>query len=243
MRRIGRYVLRKTRLARCDSYQTAEALQAHGFGHVRYVPFIIPWLDEFRPTAEDIQNRLGQWEREPVLLCVARLSAEKNVALLLRAFSRISDSIERARLHIVGSGPQEHHLKSLAECLGIGPKVKWLGALDYLSLPPLFHAANVFVLSSDSETSARVLTMAQVACLPTITTDTSGSASVVRNEITGYVVPVGDETAFADRLARLLDDRHIYRRFAKADYSAAASGHDERVIMGPLRQFYEDVCA
>lgn len=239
--RIGKYVLSRSLLARCDSLETTRALNEKGYAQVRYIPFFVPWLERFAVSEQAQQERMRRWQDDPLILNVARLVRVKNVALLLRAFARVASTSRRGRLLIVGSGDLEDELKRLAVELGIGPRVTWAGAVGYLDLPQYYQEANLFALSSDSETSARVLVLAQAARLPTVTTDTSGARAIVGDGQTGYVTPVGDVEAFAEALGRLLNDRATYQRMVESNAYHALEQHGERVVAAALRAFYADI--
>jgi glycosyltransferase involved in cell wall biosynthesis len=111
--------------------------------------------------------------------------------------------------------------------------------VPYIVVPQYYRAANLFALSSNSETSARVLIQAQASRLPTLTTATSGSRDIVSDGQTGYVTPVGDVEAFAEALHRLLNDRTTYRRMLEANGYRAIEQYGERVITTELRAFYD----
>jgi glycosyltransferase involved in cell wall biosynthesis len=239
--RVGRFVLARSALARCDSRETTDALRRMGYTQVRYVPFFVPWLERFAVSDEVIQERARRWQDDPVILCVARLAEEKNVALLLRAFAQPGEGRRRGRLVIVGSGPLADELRRLAVDLGVDDRVHWVGAVGYHELPRFFREANLFVLSSDSETSARVLTLAQAARLPTVTTRTSGSTRIVHDGLTGFIVPIGDVEALAGCLSTLLTDEGEYRRLLESDAYRAGAEYGEAAITGPLRSFYAEV--
>ncbi|MCX7681743.1 MAG: glycosyltransferase [Anaerolineae bacterium] len=241
--RVGKFVLSRSLLVRCDSSETTRALNRKGYHQVRYVPFFVPWLEKFCVSDEAIRDRLQRWDEEPVVLCVARLSEEKNIPLLLQAFRQVYMGSRRGRLVIVGSGPLRDGLERLERELGIEQRLSWEGFVDFPVLVQHFHRANIFALSSSAESSARVLIQAQAARLPTVTTATSGSRDIVSDGQTGYVTPVGDVEAFARALDRLLNDRVTYRRMLESDAYRALEQHGEQVITGELRMFYDSLSA
>jgi glycosyltransferase involved in cell wall biosynthesis len=235
---VGKFVLSRSVCVRCDSVDTMRALNDKGYTQVRYVPFFVPGLEDFSVSDAVQHARLIRWQDDPVILCVARLSREKNVALLLQAFGQTYAVSQRGRLLVAGSGPMQDELKSLAVKLGISRRVTWLGTVDYTALPRHYREANLFALSSDSETSARVLTLAQASRLPTVTTDTSGSRDIVNDGQTGYVTPVRDLSAFAQALDSLFNDEAVYQHMLESGEYQALERHGERVITTELREFY-----
>jgi len=238
---MAKFVLSRSVRVRCDSLETACSLNTKGYTQVRYVPFFVPWLEGFSVSDEVQSDRLRRWDSDPVILCVARLSEEKNIALLLRAFERVHTSARRGRLVFVGAGPLKRELERLAAELGVERWISWVGAVEYRALPGYYRQANLLVLPSSSETLARVLVLAQASRLPVITTDTSGSRGVVSNGQSGYVTPVGDVQAFSEALGRLICDKAIYRRMLGSTGAHALEQHGEAMITGELRGFYEDV--
>jgi len=239
---VGKWVLRRTFRVRCDSETTAVAFQKKGYPQVWYVPFYIPWLERFRVSPAEVGERQVSWNKAPVVLCVARLAEEKNIALLLRAFAKTKTARGRGRLVIVGGGSLERELRALAARLGLDESVDWIGPVKYLALPEVFRRAHIFALPSNSETSARVLVLAQAMKLPTVTTDTSGCREIVRDGKTGFVTPLGEEETFAVALERLLTDGPLYQRIlAAAGSTGAVERHGDLAIRTGLRVFYENV--
>ncbi|MBI2962866.1 MAG: glycosyltransferase [Deltaproteobacteria bacterium] len=236
----AKLVLAKSRGVRCDSARTTEALRAKGFANLRHVPFFVPWLERFAVDDEAQRQRLRRWAEDPLVLCVARLAREKNLPLLLRALARATGAAGRGRLVLVGAGSERQPLERLAADLGIAARTRFAGAVDYFALPEHYRAASIFALSSDSETSARVLILAQAARLPTVTTATSGSAEIVADRSTGFVTPLGDEAAFADRLALLVADEAAYRAQLAARFEALDRFGESAITTG-LRAFYESL--
>jgi len=239
--RVGKFVLSRSVRVRCDSAETTRSLNRRGYAQVRYVPFFVPWLERFRASDEIQRDRLQRWRDEPVILCVARLSEEKNIPLLLQAFKRVYEVGQRGQLVVVGSGPLKDDLGRLGTELGIEHRLLWTGYVDFPALLQHFHQANIFVLPSNSEASARVLIQAQAARLPTLTTATSGSRDIVHDGQTGYITPIGDVRAFAEALDRLLNDRATYQRMLESNAYRALEQHGEQVIVTGLRMFYDSL--
>lgn len=238
LNRVGKFVLTRSAGARCDSVDTSAGLKQRGFSRVEHIPFFVPWLDRFAVSDLVQDARMERWDEDPTILCVARLSEEKNIPLLLQAFAAARRQTGRGRLVVVGSGALESEVKRLANQLDLQAQIQWIGNVDYLNLPGEYEGANLFVLSSDSETSARVLSLAQASRLPTISTNTAGSLDIVKDGLTGFITPVGDTAAFTQALTRLTGDRAAYRSMLYATAYSASEVHGERMIDQRLRAFY-----
>lgn len=139
----------------------------------------------------------------PVILGVGELSLRKDFATLLRAFARLRAQ-RPARLVIAGKGGQHEALRAQAAQLGIAADVELLGfRRDVHAL--MAHAA-VFAMTSRWEGLGFVLIEALACGTPCVATDCpSGPAEVLEGGRHGVLVPVGDDAALADALARTLD--------------------------------------
>lgn len=133
-------------------------------------------------------------------VCVARLMPQKNIALLLRAFGR--GAREGDTLTVIGDGPDRAKLQQLARDLGLEGRVMFLGYRpEPATLLPSFDA---LLLSSNYEGVPAVILEALAAGLPIVATDCSRSmATLLGHGAMGELVPVGDEQALADAIARV----------------------------------------
>jgi glycosyltransferase involved in cell wall biosynthesis len=138
------------------------------------------------------------------ILAVGSLKPQKNHALVIRAFARMTPD---AKLMILGEGPLRGELEALAAELGIADNVTMPGfALDPW---PYYASASLFVLSSDYEGFANVVLEALAAGLPVVSTDCrSGPAEILDHGRFGALVSVGDEAALAEAIERTLQEPH-----------------------------------
>jgi len=139
----------------------------------------------------------------PLVLAVGRLTAAKDYPMLVRSFALLLKQ-RRARLLIVGKGPERERLEALIDELGIGEHVAMPG---YTDNPYAYMArADLFVLSSQWEGFPTVLVEALACGAPVVATDcASGPREILLDGDLGLLVPVGDERAFADAMLRTLD--------------------------------------
>ncbi|SFF47910.1 Glycosyltransferase involved in cell wall bisynthesis [Fontimonas thermophila] len=152
----------------------------------------------------------------PVILGVGELSARKDFETLIRAFARLR--AQRAcRLVIVGRGKRLEALRALAKALGVDADVDFPGfRSDVYAF--MAHAA-VFALTSRWEGLGFVLIEALACGTPCVATNCpSGPREILDDGRYGPLVPVGDDGALAEALARLLDDpppRDLLQRAAR----------------------------
>lgn len=123
-----------------------------------------------------LRKKLGVRGEERLLLVVSRLAKEKNVDVLIEAFSRTRIP---ARLAIAGDGPETEALQSLARELRVADRVSFLGSVDRAQLPELYASADAFVFASVTETQGLVLAEAMAAGAPVIAADAPQVREVV----------------------------------------------------------------
>ena len=166
----------------------APAVDVTGVAQWKDEPVRHPWLDD---------------KECPVIVTVARLSSEKNVALLIDAFGRVKSQFN-CRLMILGEGTERAALQAMIEQKGLASSVAMLGHLEN---PWSYMArADLFVLTSIAESFGRVLVEAMVCGLPVISTDAIGGGPrmVLEDGHYGKLVPSGDGDALVETMLAIL---------------------------------------
>lgn len=88
-----------------------------------------------KESSESIHCRQLTSSSKIKLVCIGRLSEEKNHEIILRAFAKLSDHIKKNfEIHLIGSGPLENQLNSMTLSLNLSKYVNFHGQLDYASL-------------------------------------------------------------------------------------------------------------
>ena len=133
----------------------------------------------------------------PRILTVGSLKAQKNHALLLKAFAALPRP--DSRLMLLGQGSLEAGLRAEASALGIADRVVFAGF--HPDPAPFYASADLFVLASDYEGFANVIVEALDFGLPVVSTDCpSGPAEILKEGRFGRLVPVGDAPALAQAM-------------------------------------------
>jgi glycosyltransferase involved in cell wall biosynthesis len=169
---------------------------------VIYNPVVTPELAEYARAPVP-----HPWfdDDTPVFVAAGRLRPQKDFPTLLRAFATLR-ARRSARLVILGDGPEQENLQTLATELGIAADVQLPGAT---ANPYAYMARAVaFVLSSRWEGLPTVLVEALRCGVPVIATDCpSGSREILGDGRYGTLVPVGDVRALADAMEVALDGK------------------------------------
>lgn len=203
----------------------------------------------FHPRHRDrsIWPRLGLDPRSVKVLYCGRVSVEKNLPVLARAWrdasARLAAQSIQADLVVVGDGPYREEMQRR---LG-GARAHFLGYRHGDDLCALYASADLFVFPSATDTLGQAVLEAQASALPAIVTTAGGPAHIVAKGRTGLVVPPGDAAALAEAIADLAADparRDAMGRAARdamADHTLEAmfesfwSAHDRVVRHGRRR--------
>jgi glycosyltransferase involved in cell wall biosynthesis len=201
-------------------------------GMVRESELSVVWngidVDRWQPDARarcEAREELGVKD-DFLWLAVGRLEAVKDYPSLLRAMTRTP---ERARLLVLGAGPQEGRLAELAEWLGLKQRVRFAGFEP--NVLRWMRAADGFVLSSRYEGLPMVLLEAGACVVPVVATDVPGTREVIVDGETGWLAPAGDAEELAKTMMKLMhtppDARHAMgeraRRHVARNFSLEAA--------------------
>jgi N-acetyl-alpha-D-glucosaminyl L-malate synthase BshA len=191
-------------------------------------------LERFRPAAGPDPDG------PPLAVHVSNFRPVKRVPWLVRAFARASAGTD-ARLVLVGDGPEQMACRRLVVELGLERRVRFLGERD--ALPELLAPADVFVLASDQESFGLSALEAMACGVPVVATRVGGVPEVVQDGLTGFLAPVDDPAAFAERLATLLSDRARSRAMGREARRDVEERFDRGKIVGRYEELYRRVLA
>ena len=169
-------------------------------------------------------------EKEKRVLAVGRLDPIKGFDRLIRCFAGVSAQRGDWTLRIAGDGAEREKLERLIRELGLEEKVVLTGRLDAAAVEEEMKRASLFAMSSHSEGFPFVLLEALSCALPVVAYDVRvGPAAVIRPGLEGYLVPDGDQAAFAAKLLELMTDTALRRRMAEAARKRAGDFSREAV--------------
>jgi glycosyltransferase involved in cell wall biosynthesis len=177
---------------------------------------------------------LGGERGDIVIGTVAGLRPVKNLPRLIRAFAAMKT--KKARLVIVGEGPESERIVAEAGRLGVAAQVelpgfraepwRWIGAFD------------IFALSSDSEQSPISLIEAMAAGLPAVATAVGDIPDMVSADNRPLIVEAGDEAGFTAALDALAERQDLRHAIGLANASKAALEYDERAMIARYARLY-----
>ncbi|MCC6236181.1 MAG: glycosyltransferase [Dehalococcoidia bacterium] len=154
-----------------------------------------------------------------VLLAVGRLEPLKGFDILVRALAQLTVDAEVV-LWIAGgderSAPERARLEAVAHEVGVGDRVRFLGAVPHEELPTYYNAADVVVVPSFYESFGLVALEAMASGVPVVASRVGGLVATVSDGRTGYLVPWRCPEPFAEKVDLLLRNEPLRRALGEA---------------------------
>lgn len=204
MRSLKRWILKRFAAVTVVSKEIAERIAPLGCGDPVHLPMGVD-LARFGVGARTPAST-------PVILYAGRLAEKKGVHHLIEAMADDRLRSRGARLRIVGTGPLQADLEQLAQRLGLGAWVEFLGARPHAALSAEMQAATLFcapfviAADGDREGTPTVLLEAAAASLPLVTSDVGGCGEIVETGRSGWLLAPGDRAALTQALVEAIDD-------------------------------------
>ena len=179
---------------------------------VVFIPNGIP--DRPQGDAKHARSELGLAPSDAVVGTVCGLRPEKDLKTALRALGMLAPQRPNLRFVVVGDGTERPSLERLADELGV--PTLFLGHRSNDEVPDLVAAMDVLVLPSRFEGMPLALLEWMAAGKAIVASRVGGIPSTVEHEQEAILVPPRDHLAFAQAIARLLDDPFERRRLGGA---------------------------
>ncbi len=178
--------------------------------------------EKFNPDFRDREmwnsyNRNGSFK----FIYAGRVSKEKNIEVMLKAFTALIGTGCDADLIIVGDGPQRDELQLKYN----DPQIVFTGYLYGEELAKAYASADLFVFPSLTDTFGNVVLEAHASGLPAIVSNEGGPQEIVESHESGIVVGARTPAEMFEAMRRIVTDKDLYERL-KAN--AACKAEDSR---------------
>jgi glycosyltransferase involved in cell wall biosynthesis len=169
-----------------------------------------------------------------VVLFCAKLQPWKRPLDLLRAFAKAD--VPNALLVFAGEGPLRIQLRSEADALGVGSRVRFLGFVNQSGLPAVYSASDLMVLPSEYEPFAVVVNEAMCCKCPVAVSDRVGAArDLVAPVHPEFVFRCGDVEALTSILRKALADRALLTSIGRASFEHMRTWSPEDNIAATIK--------
>ncbi len=225
------------------SHESQEQLARYASLPVEQVRIVRNGVDvaEFRPSLlrDSLRAEMHIPSEQRIVVNVARLCPEKDVASLLHAFRQIRVSVPTAVLWLVGDGPERQRLEALAGDLRVAESVMFMGMRA--DIPSLLAVADLFCLSSMSEGMPMAVLEAMACGLPVVATDVGDVSRALLPGPCGGVVPPRNPSSLAAACVDVLQDAERRGQMGSRARSRAVEGFSLGVMASEYARLYEDL--
>ncbi|EIT86530.1 group 1 glycosyl transferase [Fictibacillus macauensis ZFHKF-1] len=170
--------------------------------------------EQFQPIVSsrkvDKKRKLGYGDHDFLMFYAAEFNSNKSQATLVKVISQLQTKLPHLKLLLAGEGPKLQECKELAQSLGVGHMIDFLGyqtnIQQYLQISDL-------ALASSLREGLPVNVMEAMACgLPVIANDNRGHRDLIIPGETGWLVPNNDPSHYAHYIEQLVQDTVLHRK-------------------------------
>jgi len=187
---------------------------------------------------QELRANYNIYEDEIVIGTVGRMLLEENKRFsdLIKAFGLLVQKGIKAKLILVGNGPEKANYEKLANELQIQDYVIFVGYQSKVS--DFYSIFDIFSLVSAYESFGLVLAEAMFHKLPIVATRVGGMQYIVDNIETGFLVEKYDIDSIAEKLEILCLDHELRKRFGKKGYDKAMKNYTEERYVKDVENLY-----
>lgn len=162
---------------------------------------------------KEFKSKFGIASDDEVVLYAGRLSAEKNLDILIPTIKKVLDTRPKARLLYVGDFEYKAVLEQSADDSGVGDRITFTGSIPRENLGVAYASADLFVFPSLTDTQGLVVHEAAHAGLPFVIIDRLVT-EVVRDGENG-IVAKNSAKSLSDAIIKILSDKKLRAEFSK----------------------------
>lgn len=199
------------------------------------------FIDErvyFQRDMSQLRKEYGIQEDEKVLIHISNFRKVKRVHDVVKSFALIVKQV-KAKLLLVGDGPEFCTIVQLVKQLGIEDRVLFLGKQD--NVAELLAMSDLMLLLSEKESFGLVLLEAMACGVPCIGTRTGGIPEVIQHGETGYMCEIGDTEGIAQQALSLLQDDALHRKMAQRSMQVVNEQFSSEEIVSQYEAIYYDI--
>lgn len=202
---------------------------------------IYNFIDErvyLKKNTESIKEKHGILPDEKVVIHVSNFRKVKRVKEVIRVFRNIAAKT-KAKLLLVGDGPEKCVAWQLVEKYGLQDQVLLLGNQDRVE--ELYSISDLKLLLSEKESFGLVLLEAMACGVPCIGTNIGGIPEVIKDQVSGFLVEVGDIQAASEKALAVLEDKQLSKRLTDHALKMVETAFSSQRIVSQYERIYDEL--
>lgn len=197
-------------------------------------------VDRYVPDREPCHRKVLAPDGAKILMHVSNFRPVKRIEDVVRVFAGVAEKVP-SRLVLVGDGPERPRAQAMAEEMGVGDRVTFLG--KHTSVEELLSCCDLFLLPSESESFGLAALEAMACGAPVVATTVGGIPEVVDEGRTGHLLPVGDVEGMTEAAIRILTEPGLAGTMGRRAREVAVSRFSAERIVPLYENYYRKVIA
>ena len=204
------------------------------------------WIDpdRFKPGDREAARAMFRVRSNIVVACIGQITPAKGQEEFVRAAANLARIRTDVEFLVVGEEREEgvpftRHLTELGESLGLAERLRFLGRISHI--PALLAAADVVVVPSWDEGFSLVTIEAMAARRAVLASNVGGIAGIIRDNVTGLMVPPRDVHALTDKLLWLVSDAPLRERLSVQGQRDVYARFGREQIIDQIEALYSEV--
>ena len=185
-----------------------------------------------------LRDEYGMEPGSQIVGAVGRLELEKGHPTLLEAWPHVLRGCPDAYLMIVGEGSRYDALHEIARSLRIAHRVVFTGRRD--DIPAVTAAFDVAVLPSHREAQGLTILEAMALSRPVVASNVGGIPEMIKDGVTGLLVPPQDPPALAAAIVRLLRDHQLADTIGRAGHDLVHDRFCVQLMVNAVQDLYDE---
>lgn len=189
-------------------------------------------------TQPYVRKELGISNDDIVIVSTGRITKDKGFDILWEIIKQLKE-IPNIKFVIAGDGNYKEEWLSEIKQQGFDNKVFLLGYRN--DIDNILKESNIFIICTKHETLCISLLEAGINSLPLIASDVGGIPEIIEDGKNGFLIPVGDEEGFKEKLLKLISEGELRKEIGEAARNYIKDKFEERKIVAKLDNVYRKV--
>jgi N-acetyl-alpha-D-glucosaminyl L-malate synthase BshA len=206
---------------------------------IRVIPNFID-LERFKKSNKNHFKKAIYPDGEKVVVHVSNFRKVKRVPEVVSVFAKILNDGIKAKLLLVGDGPDRLKAEQQCRALGICSHTRFLGKLE--EVEEVLSIADLFLIPSGSETFGLAALEAMSCSVPVISSNIGGLPEVNIEGETGYLCDLDNTDCMAEHAKNILTNDALYNHLS-TNARKRAGIFNQDFVVAQYEQFYQEVSA
>lgn len=207
---------------------------------IEIIPFGVDVTRFSPPQGESLQYPKDASAQTPVVFGVAKgLHSVYGLDLLLESFAQVHRHFPQTLLRIAGDGPERRSLADLAEKLGVGEAIEWLGQIPNARVADFYKIIDIVVIPSRRESFGVTAVEGSACARPVIASRVGGLPEVIAEGETGLLFSPENISELVERMERLIKDFDLRNKLGRQGREQVLKRYDWQKNVTQMELVYQ----